>query len=226
MHSNDIDQFDDIKEAQTKEKIPLSFHIQGPVIKLSKALSGMANGYKRLFNMAPTDLKAMYLKQARTMNRKGDTQKCIGFLENIVRIDNRDIEILYKLGVAYEKNKQIEPALKAYQRVISLKPDYAKAHYRKALLLIRKQDYKDALTALEKAVEIKSDSAELYFRLGQVNDRLKEFQKAIDYFNKAVKINPDFLAVYKNMALTYDSMDDHKKSLKCLKRALEIEDID
>ena len=226
MHSNDIDQFDNIKEAQTKEKIPLSFHIQWPVIKFSKALSGMVNGYKRLFNMAPTDLKSMYLKQAQTMDRKGDTLKCVSLLENIVRIDNKDTGILYKLGVAYEKNKQIEPALKAYQRVVSLKPDYAKAHYRKALLLIRKQDYKNALTALEKAVEIKPNSAELYFRLGQVNDRLKEFPKAIDYFNKAVKINPDFLAVYKNMALTYDSMDDHKNSLKCLKRALEIEDMD
>ena len=226
MSSNDIDQIDNIEETKSQEKIPLSFYIQWPIIQLGNAVSGMVNGYKRLFKMAPTDLKTMYLKQARIMNQKGDTQKCVSFLEKIVRMDNKDPEIIYKLGVAYEKNKQLEPAIKAYQKVISLKPDYVKAHYRKALLLIRKQDYENALTFLEKAVEIKPDSAELYFRLGQASDRLKEYKKAIDYFNKAVEINPDFLAAYKNMALTYDSMDDHKGSLKCLKRALEIEETD
>ena len=223
---DDLDQIGSVKNNRHKEKIPLSFQLQWPMIQLSNTFSSMINGYKRLFKMAPKDLKAMYLKQAQAMNQKGDTRKCVNFLEQVVIIDNKDYNIVYKLGVAYEKNKQPEGALKAYQRAITLKPDYARALYRKALLLLRKSDYKNALTELEKAIELQPDSAELYFRLGQANDRLKKYPKAIECFNKAVEINPDSLAVFKHMALTHDSMENHKEALKCLKRALEIEEME
>ncbi|MEA1967838.1 MAG: magnetosome protein MamA [Thermodesulfobacteriota bacterium] len=221
----DMDQFENVGgSANDKEKVPLSFLVQWPVIQLGNTLSNMVSGYKKLFKMRPSDLKSMYLKQAKAMNQKGNITQCINFLEQIVIIDNKDYDIIYKLGVAYEKDNQNKRAARAYQRVITLKPDFAKAHYRKALLLIRNKEYADALTALEKAVELEPDSAEIHFRLGQTNDRLKKYQKAIDCFNKAVEINPEFLAVYKNMALTYDSMDNHKESLRCLKYALDIEE--
>lgn len=215
-----------IKKIRPRDKIPISFHIQWPLIQIGNALSGMVNRYNRLFKMSQSDLKAMYLKEANSMNEKGEVQKCVDFMEDVVRIDNKDANIIYKLGVAYEKNRQPESAVKAYKKVVALKPDHAKALYRKAILLIQKQEYETALADLEKAVQIRSDSAELYFRLGQVNDRLKKYKEAIEYFNKAVELNPNFLAVYKNMALTYDSLNDHQNSLKCLKRALEIEDGD
>nr|AET24906.1 magnetosome protein [Desulfamplus magnetovallimortis BW-1] len=232
MSSPYVDPFDGVESSEpaakskrpSKETIPLSFHIQWPLMQIGNALSGMVNGYKRLFKMSDSDLKAMYLKQAKSMNQKGDTKKCVEFLENVVRIDNRDADIIYRLGVAYEKNGQPDSAIKAYKKVISLAPDNAKAHYRKAVLLIKKQDYENALTDLEEAIQEKPDSAELNFRLGQVNDRLKNYDKAIEYFTRAVELNPQFLAAFKNMALTYDSLNDHEGSLKCLKRALEIEE--
>ena len=232
MSSDYVDPFDNeekierIEKTRNKDKIPLSFHIQWPLIQIGNALSVMVNRYNRLFKMSQSDLKAMYLKEANAMNQKGEIQKCVDFMENVVKIDNKDANIIYKLGVAYEKNRQPESAVKAYKKVLSLKPEHAKALYRKAILLIQKQDYETALADLEKAVQIRSDSAELYFRLGQVNDRLKKYEEAIEYFNKSVELNPNFLAVYKNMALTYDSLNDHQNSLKCLKRALEIEGSD
>jgi tetratricopeptide (TPR) repeat protein len=212
------------EKMRAQEKIPLSFHLQWPIIQIGNALSGMVSGYKRLFKMSPSDLKAMYLKQAKAMNDKGDTQRCVDFLENVYRIDAKDAAVIYKLGLAYEKNKQPEAALKAYQRVNVLDPRHARALYRRAILSIRRQDYENALESLEKAIEIKPDSAELFFRLGQVNDRIKAYDKAIEQFNRAVELNPEFLAAYKNMALTYDSLGNHKGSLNCLKRALEIEE--
>lgn len=218
------EQVEPVEKKGSRTSIPLSFHIQWPIMQLGNTLSGMVNGYKRMLKMNDSDLKAMYLKQAEAMNQKGNTKKCVEFLEDIVRIDNTDTGIIYRLGVAYEKNKQQESAVKAYKKVLQLKPDHARALYRKGILLIKKQDYETALADLEKAAAINTDSAELYFRLGQVNDKLKKFEEAIEYFSRAVELNPNFLAAYKNMALTYDSKDDHESSLKCLKRALEIEE--
>ena len=225
MFKKDKPRTEDATDTRQIEKVPFSFYLQWPIMQLGNTVGNLVGGYKKMFKMAPTDLKAMYLKKSHALDRQGDAQGCVDFMEKYVSIDLKDPDAFYQLGVAYEKNKSIDAALGAYQRVLKINPDHAKAHYRKGILLLRKRDYEKAIKALEEALKHKPDSAELHFRLGQVSDRLKHYDKAISFFNKAVEIDPDFLQAYKNMALTYDSMNKHKEALECLKRALEIEEI-
>lgn len=212
-------------ERETEEKIPLSFSLQWPVMKLNQAIADVVDGYKKMFKIGPSDLKGLYLKRYETAERKGETWKCIRWMEKVTSVDPENPDGFYLLGIAYEKNKDQEAAIHAYNRVIEIKPDHAKAYYRTGLLYLGKREFKEAVGLFEKAMEFEPDSAELNFRLGVAYDRLQKHEKAISHFSEAVKIQPDFLKVYKNMALTYDSMGKHKEALECLKRALELEEM-
>ena len=226
MSENSENQPQDIEEEpQPAEKIPLSFSIRWPIMQLGRAVADLVDGYKKMFKVGPTDLKSMYLKRFEAADARGETWKCIRWMERVTSLDPEDPDAFYQLGIAYEKNKDFEAAIQAYKRVIKLKSDHAKAHYRTGMLYLAKQEYKTAVEQLKKALRIEPDSAEVNFRLGVAHDRLQEYEKAISFFSKAVEINPNFLRVYKNMALTYDSMGKHKEAMECLKRALELEEM-
>ena len=226
MAENSENQPQDIEEKpQPAEKIPLSFSIRWPIIQLGRAVADLVDGYKNMVKMAPTDLKSMYLKRFEAADARGETWKCIRWMEKVTSLDPEDPDAFYRLGIAYEKNKDFEAAIQAYKRVIKIKSDHAKAHYRTGVLYLARQDYKAAIEVLKKALKIKPDSGEINFRLGVAHDRLQEHEKAISFFSRAVEINPNFLKVYKNMALTYEMIGRHKEALGCLKRALELEEM-
>ncbi|CAN2041906.1 Magnetosome protein Mam-g (greigite specific) [Candidatus Magnetomoraceae bacterium gMMP-15] len=218
---------DDInQELSVSKKVPLSFYFQWPMMQVQRSLNNMVSGYKKLFHIENNDLKEMYLNKALAAERKGDMGKNVQYMEMVVSSVEDNDDALYQLGIAYEKNRQYKPALKAYSRVAEINPNHAKAHYRKGLLYFRERDFEATITALEKAEKITPESSEINFRIGQCYDRLKKYDQAISYFKKAITIDPKFLQAYKNMALTYDSIDDHKKALECLKHVLELEEID
>lgn len=204
--------------------IPLSIYVQWPFIKIGKSVKNMVNGYKRIFQVEPEDLRAIYLKKSRAADLRGDTAKSVKYMELIASKYPKDADMFYQLGIAYEKNAQFDAASQAYKKAISIQPRFSKAHYRIGILCMRDRDYETALQSMTEAIQLEPESSEINFRLGQICDRLKEFEKAIVYFTKAVTLNPKFIQAYKNMALTYDSMDNHKKALECLKRVLELEE--
>ena len=214
----------DIGENPSNDKVPLSFALQWPAIKLGQALGDVIDGYKKLFKIGPSDLKSLYMKKYETADRKGENWKCVRWMEKVTAIDPDDPDSFYLLGVAHEKSRDRESAIEAYEQAIVLKPDYAKAQYRIAIQYLGKRDFKTAVELLEKALLMEPDSSELHFRLGVAYDRLQSHEKAISHFSKAVKINPDFLKVYKNMALTYDTLGKHKEASECLRHALELEE--
>ena len=212
------------RDREAEDKIPLSFSLQWPIMKINQAITDVVEGYKRMFKIGPSDLKGLYLKRYETADRKGEIWKCIRWMEKVTSLDPQDPDGFYLLGIAYEKHKDAEAAIQAYTKATEIKPDHAKAYYRTGILHLLKRDFKNAVKLFEKAMKFEPHSAELNFRIGVAYDRLQDHEKALSHFSEAVKIQPDFLKVYKNMALTYDSMEKHKEALDCLKRALEIEE--
>ena len=225
VHKNSHHDLDELKVAPSQsENIPVSMYLQWPFIKLGRSVKSMVDGYKRIFNVEPEDLKAMYLKKVRLADLRGDTQNCVKYMQVLASKYPNDPEIFYQLGIACEKASHFGAATQAYQKVVVLNDQFTKAHYRIGIIHIRQREFEKAVSALRKAIQLEPESAEINFRLGQSYDRLKQYEKAISFFNKAVTINPKLIQAYKNMALTYDSIDEHKKALDCLKRVLELEE--
>lgn len=212
------------KAKRPTERVPLGFYLQWPVVQLGRSVGEIVDSYKKIFKVAPTDLKSMYLKKSRAAERRGNMRKSVGFMELAASLESKDIDTLYQLGLAYEKNRDFKAAMQTYQQVTKTEPEHAKAQYRTGLLFLRTRNFKEAIKALEAASKIEPGSAKLSYRLGQAYDRMEDYKQAISCFSEAVKINPDFLNAYKNMALTYESMGKHKESVECLKRALELEE--
>jgi tetratricopeptide (TPR) repeat protein len=210
---------------QDMERAPVALSILWPVLQLGRSVKRMITSYNDHFNIAPSDLKEIYQKKSQLADERRDTKGSVLFMEKVVTLDPEDHDALYQLGVAYEKNKDLEDAMSTYRKVIESQPDHAKAHYRVGFICLRRREFEEAIKAFEEAQRLEPGSADILFRLGQAFDRLQKHERAVSFFNQAVEIDSDHLPSYKNMALAYDSMNKHKEALACLKRALELEEL-
>jgi tetratricopeptide (TPR) repeat protein len=209
---------------ETRCKVPLTLHIQSAFNRMGHLAGDAVNAYKRLFNVSPGDAKGLYLKKAQAADLRGDAGKCVEYAAKAAELAKDDPQVLYELGVAYEKNADPKAALEAYDQALKAAPRHAKAHYRSGIVQMGLRQYKAALKSLEAARQIEPDSAEVNYRLGLAHDRLSDYEKALKFFARAVEINPKFLVAHKNMALACESLGRHEEGLACLKRALEIEE--
>ena len=66
----------------------------------------------------------------------------------------------------YEKYKWFKEAVEAYNKAISLKPDYADAYYNLGNALKEQGKLEDAIKAYKKAISLKPDYAEAYYNIG------------------------------------------------------------
>jgi tetratricopeptide (TPR) repeat protein len=212
-------------EQPGEQRVPIGLSVQWPLIRLGRSFRNMAQAYRRFFSVSEGDLKSIYERKAAKAAEVADHQRRMLYMEKVVALDPDDVDAVYALGLAYEKNRELDLAHKCYRKVIRRAEDHAKAHFRCGLLLMRRKEFEAAIRAFYRALEHEPRSAELHFRLGQAHDRQQEHEKAIECFSKAVEIDADYLPAYKHMALTYDSMNKHRKALDCLKRALELEEM-
>ena len=100
-------------------------------------------------------------------------------------------EDYYSRGVDFYYKGQYKLALKAFEKAIEIKPDYADAWNNKGAALYKLDRPDEALKAFEKAIEIKPDYADAWYNKGITLCKLDRQDEALKAFEKAIEIKPD-----------------------------------
>ena len=99
---------------------------------------------------------------------------------------------LVNIGVAYYKSGNNDQAMEAYQRILLIKPDYAKVHYNIGLVAMRQKEYQKAASAFEQAVTLSPTWDVAHKNLGIVYFQfLNRKQEGVKHFKEVLKLNPD-----------------------------------
>ena len=126
-------------------------------------------------------------------------------------------------GTRYAKLGQLDTAISYYEMALSIKPDYAEAHYNLGLSHHRLGQLDAAVRSYKKVITIKPDYAEAhnnkilsviyFFTNGQIPD-------AIDTLEALIKDNPDDALLFNMMGGCYVSEGQLDMAIKCYKKAL------
>ena len=134
-------------------------------------------------------------------------------------------------GDANSMKRDFENAIKQYQHVLSMDPDYLPATanlqiaYREygKQLGSEKNDLQNANLYLKKAIELDPKDEESYLLLGISSGFVQQYNEAIQYFNKAIEINPKNAQAYFNLFITYTNMKNQIEATKSLQKAIELD---
>lgn len=164
---------------------------------------------------------------------KEDLKKAQTLLDASVRADPSCIACWRTLGDMQHKNKQNLEAVKSYERVLQLNPEYGLVTGRLAgtygLIALSSvaagNDAKNlaaAREALQKALTLRPADAQFYSNLATVYYFAADFETNIDLLLIAQKLRPDRSRVYYNLGHSYRFKGDKQKAIEAYRRYVQM----
>jgi len=101
---------------------------------------------------APADAGKLYT-QALQAQREGRLEEAKELYKKVIQKEPRHLQALNNLGVVYLKMKRYKWAIIRFNDALTVKPDYADAHYNLACLYAQKNDTKQSIFYLKNAVD-------------------------------------------------------------------------
>jgi tetratricopeptide (TPR) repeat protein len=128
----------------------------------------------------------------------------------------------FRLGLAYNRAGMAEKAADAFNKAVSLKPDYAEAYHGLGVSYARAGRYEEAVEALETAVGLKPGLAEAHGNLGFLYDHLGRPEEAAEAFREALRLKPDYAEAHNGLGVALAREKKYEESIELFKQALRI----
>ena len=126
-------------------------------------------------------------------------------------------------GSRLEESGELDAALAAYQKVLTVDPGEVELASRVASLLIRQEDYPRAIDILKDAVKAKPNETAPLLQLASIYAKeLRKPVQALNYANQAIALEPDNIDTYQRVFEIELANGDPTKALGALDRALKV----
>ncbi|HEX8678854.1 MAG TPA: tetratricopeptide repeat protein [Chthoniobacterales bacterium] len=123
-------------------------------------------------------------------------------------------------GARLEENGEIDAALVAYQRVLTVDPGEIQLASRVASLLVRQDNIPLAVDVLKDAIKANPKETSPYLQLAFIYAKyLQKPQQAIQYANQAIAIDPEEIDAYQRVYEIELASGDPGKAVAVLERA-------
>ena len=155
--------------------------------------------------------------------RKGQPERAIEILEEVLVSEEDDLEVRYWLAVSQRSLHQFEKAAKNFMKASELDPRRAVIHHDLGLCLSACLDFDGAILAFQKAIDLNPEIAPLRHSLGSAYQSLGRYREAAEAFNSAITLAPNDIQGYIAMAQLALEMPDKKSAAWYFRKAYELE---
>ena len=107
----------------------------------------------------------------------------------------------------------LEDRISAYDRAISLKPDFVEAYNNRGVAKAKLEQYGDAIVDYDEAIRLKSDFFEAYYNRGIAKAELDRYDEARTDFIEAIRLRPDYAKAYRNRGAEKGKLDRYEGRL-------------
>ena len=131
--------------------------------------------------------------------------------------------LLYNIRASCNKAiRQLDDAVKDYEKALALKPDYAEVLYNLGITLRELGQIDAAINSYKQALTIKPDYFGAHNNLGNIFLDLGQLDAAADHFEWAVAYKPDFADAYNNLGIVCRQRDQVYDAIKNFEKAIDI----
>jgi len=152
----------------------------------------------------------------------GPIEATIESFEKAILLNPNYAEAHYNLGVAFQRDHQLDKAVECYKKAIIAKPAYPIAHNNFGLISLEQGNINSAIKSFEWAVAYDPYYAEAHNNLGAAFQELHQFDSAIDQYKKAVTVNPKYAQAFNNLGSSCVSVGLQDEALNHYERAISI----
>jgi len=125
-------------------------------------------------------------------------------------------------GFVLGEQKDWQGAVTAYQKSISLNPNFADAYYKLGVALRNQDKLEEAITAYQKAISLKPNFANAYTSLGATLRDQGKLEGAITAYQKAISLKPDFADTYNNLGVALRFQGKLEEAITAFRKAISL----
>ena len=118
--------------------------------------------------------------------KQGQYQQAFDNASQLLKEFPSSLNLYNIIGATNERFGKPEEAIEAYNKAISIKPDFAEAYYNMGIALNGQGKLGEAIEAYNKAISIKPDFAEAWNNMGLTLQDRGKLEEAIKAYNKAL----------------------------------------
>ncbi len=171
------------------------------------------------------DKPELYLMLESVYEKKEDYLSAKDTLEDGLRYNENNIDLLFRLGIVLDKLDKNEECLKRMEMVVKIEPNHAEAlnyigytYADKGIHLDRAQEL------IEKAIKNRPNAGFIIDSLGWLYFKKGYYDKAIIELKKAIKLAPEDPSISEHLGDVYFKMSDFINALKIYKSTLSLKD--
>ena len=122
--------------------------------------------------------------------------------------------VRYYSAVDAEARGEFKNAIKVYDTVIRLTPDFADAYINRGDAKKKLGDFRGAIKDYDMAIRLGDDYAYVYFNRGYVKSNLGDKKGAIEDYDSAIRLDPAYVDAYFNRGSAKDDLGDKKGAIE------------
>ena len=149
-------------------------------------------------------------------------QQALDFIDTLSK-DYPDESLLFNIrGACYAGLGQLDIAVQSYKKALSIKPDYAKAHYNLGGALQELDKLHDSAKSYKNAIVFEPENAQAYNNLAIVLRELNQLEEAEASCRKAIVLDPEYAEAHSCLSIILYANGDLNSALESIKKAYSI----
>lgn len=161
------------------------------------ALSEALALYKSVLSIESKNFEALHLSGLIAYQTKNPA-KGVELMGQALKINPQSLACMVNLGLAEHATGDLVSASGIYQKALTLKKDFAQAHYNLANVYKDQSNWEAAIAGYEKAICLQPDYTEALLNLANVLETCQRLEVARLYLNRVLFINPYLSRAYNN----------------------------
>jgi protein O-GlcNAc transferase len=137
--------------------------------------------------------------------------------------DYPNVPFLFNLlGACYESQGHSDASIQMFRTAVTIKPDYAEAHFNLGVILKNLGQFSDAVTSYKHAISYEPKYFDALNNLGNVLFEMGLYDQSIKSYYDAISVKPDFADANYNLARVFNTLGRVEDAEKYYRKAISI----
>ena len=156
------------------------------------------------------------------LNENGFAKEAIKQYRYLISVFTDHPGLYYSLGVALEKNDELDLAVDAYKNAVRIDPCFVDGHYNLAYAYDRLEMPLLAIHEYKETIALDPEDSNAHFNLGCVLSKCNDSEGAIKHLKKSIDINPKDEYAHFYLAYEMQKLGNIEEAIKGYRSVLEI----
>ncbi len=177
---------------------------------------------RRALELAPGQ-PALLTNLGVALLHQGKTEEAKRQLQAATRADASNAAAWLELANTYKLSAEPREALRAYERVLTLRPGAYAVHYNLALTLLELDRDDDASRHLAQAIKFNNQFLDAYLHLSAIYIQRRQFRQAGELLKNGLHALPGNAELYFRLGVACQEQGETNRAIECYRQALESE---